>query len=303
MRMHHVIAVAAVVAAVTGPWAQAQSHRSGSSGGGGRGDSHGGSSGGGHNDWHGDRRGDWHRPVVVYPQTRFMRMPGPCVNIVVSNRPYYYYGGGFYVVDSGGYVIVDAPVGAVVPILPAGCSTVIVGGEAYYIHGHTHFRRVYGGYVVVPGPTTAVSTVPAPVAPAANPSWTVWITNPNGSKTAVVLQAADGGQWIGPRGEYYDSFPTEQQLLPIYGLAGLGETLDTVAQTQAQPAPEQEKTFWFLNRNGSKSKVVLRAGEGGTWIGPRGEVYDTLPTEEQLRPVYGVENVEAADPNAPAPAK
>lgn len=91
---------------------------------------------------------------------------------------------------------------------------------------------------------------------------------------------------------------------PVYGLAGLDEGAAPVAQTPAQAAPEQEKTFWLLNRNGSKTKVVLRAGEGGTWVGPRGEVYDTLPTEEQLRPVYGVENADAAaDPNGPAPTK
>jgi len=47
---------------------------------------------------------------------------------------------------------------------------------------------------------------------------TVWIANANGSRTPVLLRAADGGQYIGPRGEYYAGLPTEEQLRPVYGL-------------------------------------------------------------------------------------
>ena len=46
---------------------------------------------------------------------------------------------------------------------------------------------------------------------------TVWIANSNGSRTAVVLQQGSGGQWIGPKGEYYDKMPTEEQLRSVYG--------------------------------------------------------------------------------------
>jgi len=40
------------------------------------------------------------------------------------------------------------------------------------------------------------------------------------------------------------------------------------------------------NSNGSVTPVALRRS-GGNWIGPRGEVYANLPTEQQLRQVYG----------------
>ncbi|MEJ5260401.1 MAG: glycine zipper domain-containing protein [Anaerohalosphaeraceae bacterium] len=46
------------------------------------------------------------------------------------------------------------------------------------------------------------------------------------------------------------------------------------------------ETVWITNSNGSKTSVTLRR-EGGYWYGPRGERYDTKPTEEQLRTVYG----------------
>lgn len=60
-----------------------------------------------------------------------------------------------------------------------------------------------------------------------------------------------------------------------------------------RPAPvrvEPSQTVWLVNPNGSKTPVVLRPGGGGTWIGPRGEVYTALPTPEQLRPLYGLQN-------------
>jgi uncharacterized protein YcfJ len=47
---------------------------------------------------------------------------------------------------------------------------------------------------------------------------TVWINNSNGSKTPVQLRMTEGGQYIGPRGEYYSSMPTEEQLRKVYGM-------------------------------------------------------------------------------------
>lgn len=46
---------------------------------------------------------------------------------------------------------------------------------------------------------------------------TVWIENSNGSKTPVILRRAQGGMWVGPRGEYYSSMPGQDQLKKIYG--------------------------------------------------------------------------------------
>jgi hypothetical protein len=40
------------------------------------------------------------------------------------------------------------------------------------------------------------------------------------------------------------------------------------------------------NSNGSIIQVRLRR-QGVGWVGTRGEYYPTLPTEDQLRPVYG----------------
>ena len=42
------------------------------------------------------------------------------------------------------------------------------------------------------------------------------VQNSNGSYTPVELHRS-GGEWIGPRGERYLSFPTQEQLRPMYG--------------------------------------------------------------------------------------
>ncbi|HRU15361.1 MAG TPA: YMGG-like glycine zipper-containing protein [Anaerohalosphaeraceae bacterium] len=58
-------------------------------------------------------------------------------------------------------------------------------------------------------------------------------------------------------------------------------------ETTVQPASaSSSETIWITNSNGSKTSVVIRK-EGNFWYGPKGERYDTKPTEEQLRAVYG----------------
>lgn len=47
---------------------------------------------------------------------------------------------------------------------------------------------------------------------------TVWIENSNGSKTPITLRQTEGGQFIGPRGEYYQGMPSQEQLKKIYGM-------------------------------------------------------------------------------------
>jgi len=45
-------------------------------------------------------------------------------------------------------------------------------------------------------------------------------------------------------------------------------------------------TVNITNSNGSKSQVRL-SKQGVGYVGPRGEYYDHLPTDEELRPIYG----------------
>jgi len=60
----------------------------------------------------------------------------------------------------------------------------------------------------------------------------------------------------------------------------------TDAQLAAIRAEQNVVSVWITNSNGSQQEVKLRKS-GPNFIGPRGEVYSTMPTEEQLRQVYG----------------
>jgi hypothetical protein len=58
--------------------------------------------------------------------------------------------------------------------------------------------------------------VVSPRVVAEHPTITVWITNSNGSRTAVNLKRSAPG-YVGPRGEWYRTMPPEKQLRIIYG--------------------------------------------------------------------------------------
>lgn len=49
------------------------------------------------------------------------------------------------------------------------------------------------------------------------------------------------------------------------------------------------ETVKITNENESITTVTLVKLPDGTYQGPRGEVYGKLPTEEQLKPVYGLQ--------------
>jgi uncharacterized protein YcfJ len=58
---------------------------------------------------------------------------------------------------------------------------------------------------------------------------------------------------------------------------------------QIQSAQQQANTVVvnITNSNGSITPVTLRRS-GNVWVGPRGEQYMSMPTQEQLRPIYGL---------------
>jgi hypothetical protein len=123
------------------------------------------------------------------------------------------------------------------------------------------------------------ASAPAASAPAANvpASTTVWIKNDNGSQTSVVLRPQGTG-FVGPLNEYYSTMPTEEQLKAQYGLKS--------NVSQANTTKSESVVVWINNGNGSRTPITLQK-EGTNYIGPAGEKYVSLPTEEQLKALYG----------------
>ncbi len=64
------------------------------------------------------------------------------------------------------------------------------------------------------------------------------------------------------------------------------ERARTDAEIAALRAEQNTVTVWVTNSNGSKISVKL-SKSGPNYVGPKNEIYDHLPTEEELRPVYG----------------
>ena len=56
--------------------------------------------------------------------------------------------------------------------------------------------------------------------------------------------------------------------------------------TFTRPPAVEEVTVNITNSNGSITPVKLHRKDG-VYIGPKGEHYDHLPTEDELKPVYG----------------
>ncbi len=61
----------------------------------------------------------------------------------------------------------------------------------------------------------------------------------------------------------------------------------TKTVSKPQCVTEQTQvTVWITNSNGSQTPVTLKKSGPG-YLGPRGEWYPNMPTEEQLKMVYG----------------
>ncbi|MGB6606031.1 MAG: DUF6515 family protein [Steroidobacteraceae bacterium] len=91
---------------------------------------------------------------------------------VVFNRPggrFYYSGGVWYAPRGPGFVVVAAPIGVFVPVLPSYYTTVWVGGAPYYYADDTYYTwdPSQSGYEVVapPGNADAAATTEAPQPP------------------------------------------------------------------------------------------------------------------------------------------
>ncbi|MGA2322875.1 MAG: glycine zipper domain-containing protein [Sedimentisphaerales bacterium] len=118
----------------------------------------------------------------------------------------------------------------------------------------------------------------------------------SGAKTGAVAGGAVGagtGAIIG-----HQSGKTGQGAL-IGGAIGagtgflLGNAQDKKKHETATPAKSEKQdaanivTVNIANSNGSITPVKLAKQGENSYVGPKGEVYDHLPTEAELKPVYG----------------
>ena len=159
------------------------------------------------------------------------------VRMFIGGLEYFYWEGMFYQMRADRYVVVPAPVGAVVTAVPPGCQPVIVDGTTYYTINGVTYMYTPNGYQVVPPPMSIVRREPVsptvlisqqapnisakpPAPPPATTKtedvYTVNIPNVRGTYTPVTLRRSGNG-FVGPQGEYYTEFPRIEQLKVMYG--------------------------------------------------------------------------------------
>ncbi len=144
--------------------------------------------------------------------------------VIIDGDEYYYDNDVYYRSYRGGYVVVDPPVRhTVVREVPPDFVPVIVNGNTYYLNNGTYYTYTSYGYQAVPPPTGAEQAVSKTVAPVVSvPSDTepdtlkVNIPNSHGGYNPVVIRRSGKG-FTGPQGEYYNDFPTVEQLKVMYG--------------------------------------------------------------------------------------
>jgi hypothetical protein len=149
-------------------------------------------------------------------------------SILWRGHSYLYDGGLFYRYSPVGYIIVEPPLGALVPALPYGYRTVTVEHKPYYFYEDTYYTVAPGGYVVAP-PPVALPAQPAyvqektvnPAAPRIEQrsdidTYEIHIPNVDGSYTLVELKKVEKG-FVGPQGEFYPEHPTVEKLKVLYG--------------------------------------------------------------------------------------
>jgi len=233
--------------------------------------------------WEGQHGGgDGHRgsPSMHFPYSSHYESHGHFVHdlplgfacLFLGGLEYAYWEGMYYQRAPNGYVVVQAPVGAVVSGVPDGCQQVVVDGTLYYlINGVTYMRTAYG-YQVVPMPSVLVPRV---------------VTAPPQPQTTI----------INVPGPSTPPPPPPVMNVPVPTPMAMPAQTPTYAPTPAAMAPNPPAAETAVaanepyvvnipNAKGTYTPVALKRSGAG-FVGPQGEFYTEFPRVEQLKLMYG----------------
>lgn len=147
------------------------------------------------------------------------RLPPHSLVIRSKDRDFLYCQGLFYRHTPSGYVIIEPPIGAIVPVLPQGYTRVIIDQRPFFYYADSYYVATSAGYQVVASPDNFLSNAStvdkSEIAKEIN-SYDIYIPNHNGSYTLVTLKKISKG-FQGPKGEIYPEHPTLEQLKAMYG--------------------------------------------------------------------------------------
>ena len=87
-----------------------------------------------------------------HPRAAVIAAPVTYQVVKVGRKTFYYHDGHYYRRKGRSYVVVAAPIGAVIPALPARVAVVGQGRQRYYHARGVYYRKVDRGYVVINRP-------------------------------------------------------------------------------------------------------------------------------------------------------
>lgn len=82
----------------------------------------------------------------------YRSLPSNVFSFYIGGTSFFYYSGIYYRQGAGGYVVVEAPIGARVRTLPSGCSYFYYNGDRCYACDDVFYREVGPDYVVIERP-------------------------------------------------------------------------------------------------------------------------------------------------------
>lgn len=147
--------------------------------------------------------------VPVRPYGRFYpALPIGYLAMMVSGVLFYYHAGAYYRKSPKGYVVVQAPPGAVVRGIPPGYQSVIINGVTYFAYGGVFYQQVPNGYRVVPEPSSGTTYPPQEISNTSTVTVSVQALNvrtgPGAENATIyVLRQGDKLRVIGTSNEWY----------------------------------------------------------------------------------------------------
>ena len=130
-----------------------------------------------------------HYRVVLPPERRsgwvIHQLPLTAFILAFGGVNYYYHEGLFYHPSRGAYIIVNPPIGMIIPSLPTGYSMVRVYGRDYFFYDNIYYEWApsYNGYRVVELPETTSTSQNSQMD---NPVGTIYYDLPSGAQRRLI---------------------------------------------------------------------------------------------------------------------
>ncbi|MCP4746825.1 MAG: SH3 domain-containing protein [Desulfobacteraceae bacterium] len=102
------------------------------------------------------KKGPGPKGVHFYPGHKVRVIPHGHRIVHVGPKKFFYLEGIFYRPGPDHYLVVAAPIGAVVHAIPVAAVTLTIGAMMYYTHNDVYYEKVPNGYKVVPMPEAVI---------------------------------------------------------------------------------------------------------------------------------------------------